>query len=247
MLTYYANRHSITRHSKTDNSPVTEADLAAHRHIVAGLAEHGWPVLSEECSSGQADRHGWSRFWLVDPLDGTREFLGGTGDFTINIALVDAGDAVLGLVAHPPSDAIYIGGSGVGAWCFQDGKRQRLTARSSQASSALTVLASRRHRNPEVDACITALRHQGAEPVLDNVGSALKFCRLAEGKADFYPRYAPCYEWDTAAGQALLEGAGGAVWGLDGLPLRYNQRETLASPPFHAVADPAAAYWSRLR
>jgi 3'(2'), 5'-bisphosphate nucleotidase len=109
------------------------------------------------------------------------------------------------------------------------------------------VLASRRYRGEKLDACLSALGAQVARVRRDNAGSALKFCRLAEGEADFYPRYSPCSEWDTAAGQALLEGAGGAVLGLDGMPLRYNARDSLLSPCFHAVGDPCQPLWASLR
>ena len=247
ILQYYQSAEQLEAQTKADNTPVTEADIAAHHRLMEGLAPFGLPVLSEESGKDAEDRRNWDSFWMVDPLDGTKEFLGRTGEFTINIALIEGECAVFGLVAIPVSGEIYLGGAGLGAWSRRDGKWESIRSRPLDTEGTVTVLASRRHRGERLDACLEALRNNVATLRRDNAGSALKFCRLAAGDADFYPRYSPCSEWDTAAGQALLEGAGGAVLGLDGMPLRYNLRDTLLSPNFHAIADPAAPIWARLR
>jgi 3'(2'), 5'-bisphosphate nucleotidase len=182
----------------------------------------------------------------VDPLDGTREFLGRTGEFTVNIALVRDHVAVFGLIAVPTSDTVYAGGPGLGAWKRRAGSWVPVQCRRLDDAETLVVVASRRHRGEKLDACLAALETRAPGFRRDHAGSALKFCYLAEGRADFYPRFSPCSEWDTAAGQALVEGAGGAVLGMNGEPLRYNQRETLLSPHFHALGDPANKLWKIL-
>ena len=239
--------------SKGDDSPLTRADVDSHHCLLAGLEAltPRLPVLSEESTEeDQAQRREWPRYWLVDPLDGTKEFLARTGEFTINIALIAEHKPVLGVLYLPLEQAAYVGIPGVGAWHYQyaDGawRETPLAARSLQQGKPLMVLASRRHRGPRLMACLEWLgEHWGEVDRLDS-GSALKFCQLAEGKGDLYPRFTPCCEWDTAAGQALVEAAGGQVLGLDGLPLRYNCGDSLMSPNFYAIADPAHALWSQM-
>jgi len=226
---------------------VTAADLAAHRRLVAGLQPFGLPVLSEESAEQASHRRDWENFWMVDPLDGTKECVGGTGGVTVNIARFEGHRAVFGLVAVPTESAVYMGGAGLGAWKLTGGDHQPIRTRPLDSAGTVVVLASRRHRGARLAACLDALQSRVCTLQRDNAGSALKFCRLAEGAADFYPRYSPCSEWDTAAGQALLEGAGGAVLGLDGEPLGYNRRDTLLSPNFHAIADPSQPLWAELR
>ena len=239
--------------AKGDDSPLTRAELDSHACLQAGLValQPQLPVLSEESSdSEKARRHDWQRFWMVDPLDGTKEFLARTGEFTINIALIDAHRPVLGLLYLPLEQTAYVGIPGQGArrLAFRDGQwhEQPLAVRSLPAGDALTVLASRRHRGPRLLACLEWLGGKWGEVERRDSGSALKFCQLAEGTGDFYPRFTPCCEWDTAAGQALLEAAGGAVLGQDGRPLRYNQGDSLYSPNFYAIADPDAPLWRQL-
>ena len=237
--------------SKGDDSPLTQADIASHHILEAGLARitPELPVLSEE--SGEADkasRKDWPVFWMVDPLDGTKEFLARTGEFTINIALIDDHRPVLGLIYLPLTGAAYLGIPGQLARCYSapDWQYEELLTRSLRPGNAMTVLASRRHRGPRLQGCLDWLEQQWGELERDNSGSALKFCQLAAGRGDFYPRFSPCCEWDTAAGQALLEAAGGALLGTDGDPLRYNCRDTLLSPDFLAVGDPAHPLWRQL-
>tara|TARA_R110002072_G_scaffold5891_12_gene36318 strand:- start:1468 stop:2331 length:864 start_codon:yes stop_codon:yes gene_type:complete len=239
---------------KHDDSPVTLADLASHDVLMSGLQalDASIPVLSEESTPAEiAHRHDWRRFWLVDPLDGTKEFLGRTGEFTINIALIDAHEPVLGILYVPLEQVAYVGIPGLLARRYADAGDGRwsvseLATRPMQSGEALTVLASRRHRGPRFKACLAWLEEQGGPVSRSNMGSALKFSRMAEGHGDLYPRFSPCCEWDTAAGQAVLEAAGGQLLGMDGNPLRYNCAESLLSPPFYAIADASHPLWSRL-
>lgn len=232
--------------TKADASPVTAADMAAHHVIAAGLqrlAPH-IPVLSEEdCNIALAEREQWQRWWLVDPLDGTKEFIAGSEEFTVNIALVEQGRVVFGVVGVPTTGRCYYGGHGLGAWREdQAGQAQPISVREAPpAGSAFTVVASRRHSSPEQERLLAGLSVAVGELELATIGSSLKFCLLAEGAADCYPRLAPTSQWDTAAAQGVLEGAGGEVLGLDGQAFAYPPRETLLNPFF--IALPAAAPW----
>ena len=229
---------------KPDASPLTEADQQAHRLITQRLQAltPDIPVLSEESPAEHqtfAVRSQWPTLWLVDPLDGTREFINRNGEFTVNIALIHEHHPVLGIVAVPATQTIYTGAVGLGAQRIDSlGTASIQTQRP--ARPAPIVVGSRSHRGDSLDAVLARLgSHE-----LCSVGSALKFCRVAEGAADFYPRLGPTSEWDTAAGQAVLEAAGGQVIGLDGAPLRYNQRETLLNPHFLAYGDTAVNWLS---
>ncbi|MBJ9978243.1 3'(2'),5'-bisphosphate nucleotidase CysQ [Pseudomonas sp. S75] len=232
--------------SKADDSPVTAADLAAHRVIANGLQGLApqIPVLSEEdCDIDQATREGWTRWWLVDPLDGTKEFIAGSEEFTVNIALIDAGQVVFGVVATPTDGRCYFGGRELGAWQLTAGGLIRAihVRDAPSAGGRFTVVASRRHSSPEQEALLGGLGAELGELELASVGSSLKFCLLAEGAADLYPRLAPTSQWDTAAAQGVLEGAGGEVIELSGQALRYPPRESLLNPFFLAL--PVAAPW----
>jgi 3'(2'), 5'-bisphosphate nucleotidase len=223
---------------KDDDSPLTAADLAAHRCIVDGLRALSppIPVLSEESARAAFDqRRGWTRFWLVDPLDGTREFVKRNGEFTVNIALVEDGVAVFGVVQAPVTGRIWYGGAGLGAYRREADGDERAIAVRTPAAAPLRVAASRSHRDPRSDGFIA--RMGAVQPV--GLGSSLKFCALAEGRIDVYPRFGPTSEWDTAAGQAVLEGAGGAVLDLQGRPFRYNRRASLLNGAFVALGDTA--------
>lgn len=237
---------------KDDQSPLTLADTESNALLQLGLRalDEQLPILSEESPpAALVGRRGWRRFWLVDPLDGTREFLAGTGEFTVNIALIEDHRPVLGLLYLPLEQTAFVGIPGLAAHRYhyrphsRQWERDALAVRRLEPGRALAVLASRRHRNDKLEACLAWLR-QRWEPVerLDS-GSALKFCQLAQGAGDFYPRFSPCCEWDTAAGQAVLEAAGGALLGMDGRPLRYNCQESLYSPHFYAIADAGHPLW----
>lgn len=225
---------TIEVEEKEDNSPLTQADLAAHKVISEGLASltPDIPVLSEEGGiPDYAVRQGWHAYWLVDPLDGTKEFIKRNGEFTVNIALIENGKAVRAVVLAPALGTAY--------WGSKDGAFKRDAQGQVEAircralpDTDWKVLVSRSHRAPEVDALLDKIPpHQ---PV--SAGSSLKFCLIAEGSADFYPRLGLTSEWDTAAGQCVLEAAGGAVIKTDGKVLRYNTKDELLNPHFLAVS-----------
>ncbi len=239
-------RADVAVNHKADESPVTAADLAAHHLIVAGLTalDPSIPVLSEEDADiPQATRAGWQRWWLVDPLDGTKEFISGSEEFTVNIALIEQGRVVFGVVSMPTNGRCYLGGAGLGAWRVDQGQApQAIQVREQPGvGEAFTVVASRRHSSPEQERLLGGLSAALGELQLANIGSSLKFCLLAEGAADCYPRLAPTSQWDTAAAQGVLEGAGGEVLDLAGAPFCYPPRESLLNGFFLAL--PAKAAW----
>jgi 3'(2'), 5'-bisphosphate nucleotidase len=239
-------RANVTVTSKADDSPVTAADIAAHHVIVAGLTalDSTIPILSEEDAEiPQSVRAGWQRWWLVDPLDGTKEFINGSEEFTVNIALIENGRVVFGVVSMPTNGRFYVGGAGLGAWRGdRDGAPAGISVRNVPSpGEAFTVVASRRHSSPEQERLLAGLSATLGELQLANIGSSLKFCLLAEGAADCYPRLAPTSQWDTAAAQGVLEGAGGEVLDLRGEAFSYPARESLLNEFFLAL--PAKAAW----
>jgi 3'(2'), 5'-bisphosphate nucleotidase len=221
---------------KSDDSPLTEADQVAHRIISGALAalDGSIPVLSEESLPGDhAMRRSWSRYWLVDPLDGTKEFVKRNGEFTVNIALIDEHRAVLGAVLAPVLDRMYSGVAGLGAWRADARGAPQPIAVRARATTPLRVVGSRSHPTPELAQYLAGLPpHE-----ITDMGSSLKICLVAEGAADIYPRLGPTSEWDTAAAQAILESAGGRMIDLAGLPLRYNSKDDLLNPHFLAFGD----------
>jgi 3'(2'), 5'-bisphosphate nucleotidase len=230
---------------KADHSPLTEADLAAHRILVAGLEAllPGVPVLSEEAADiPWEQRAGWRRHWLVDPLDGTKEFLSRNGEFTVNVALVEDHRPVLGVVQVPVTGVEYWGLPGFGSWrAGAGGAAPAPILVSARPAPVVRVVGSRSHRGASLDGFLARV---GAHELV-SMGSSLKFCLLAEGRADVYPRLGPTSEWDTAAAQAVVEGAGGRVLRLDGQPLDYNAKPALLNPDFVAFG-PAATDWLAL-
>ena len=224
--------------TKADRSPVTEADRAADRIIVAGLsaADPQVPVISEESTADDAlAAPPGGRFWLVDPLDGTREFIARTGEFTVNIALIEDGRPVLGVLHAPVQNETYVAdGQGQAVRIVGNGAPQPICARAVPDQGP-AVVASRLHRDAETDTYIAALRPERIE----SAGSALKFGLLARGKADVYPRFGRTMEWDTAAGHAILTAAGGHVRDLNGRELRYG-KAGFVNPPFVACGVDAA-------
>ena len=233
---------SIAVEHKQDESPLTEADMASHRVIVNGLRSltPEWPVLSEESAGvDHAERRQWTRYWLVDPLDGTKEFIRRNGEFTVNIALIDGDRPVFGVVRVPVTGTVYWGlppsgvvGESAGAWRQRDhGEPEAIRVRE-KPGDVLAVVGSRSHPSPELS---DYLSHFGAYEAVP-MGSSLKFCVVAEGGADIYPRLGPTSEWDTAAAQAGVEGAGGKVVKLDGEPLDYNRKASLLNPWFLVLA-----------
>ena len=228
----------FTVQRKEDNSPLTLADLESQRIIIEGLAEMtpGIPILAEESAQAPwGERQSWRELWVVDPLDGTREFVKRNGEFTVNIALVRDHEPVLGVVSAPAQGLLYWGALGVGAFSHHRGAAQ-IPIHVSAPQNPLRVVGSRSHASAETAAYLTRL----GPHVMTGIGSSLKFCLLAAGKADLYPRFGPTSEWDTAAGQALLEAAGGHVTRLDGHRLRYNCRDSVINGDFLAFGHPSA-------
>jgi 3'(2'), 5'-bisphosphate nucleotidase len=235
IMTVYDAGFEVQR--KADNSPLTLADLESQKIIIEGLQRltPDIPILSEESAAAPwAERRHWRELWVVDPLDGTREFVKRNGEFTVNIALIVDHEPLLGIVTAPAKNLCYWGASGVGAFSEHRGAR-RERIQTSIPSQPLRVVSSRSHASAEITAYLTRL----APHVITGIGSSLKFCLIAEGKADLYPRFGPTSEWDTAAGQALLEAAGGQVTRFDGHRLRYNCRESLINGDFIALSTPS--------
>ena len=237
--------------TKADNSPLTEADLAAHEIIISGLNElaPGVPILSEESEDiPYATRKKWQRYFLVDPLDGTKEFISRNGEFTVNIALIEEGIPVLGVVFVPVSDVTYAGQQLDTRIAFveRSGSRRDIATRNLprrlRNNEALTVVASRRHGGEALQRCVDVLQKKFADVELTNMGSSLKLCLVAEGKADLYPRLAPTAEWDTAAAQAVVEAAGGSVVDNKLRPLHYNSKESILNPFFYVIGDKSFAW-----
>ncbi len=242
ILEVYA-REDFEVESKSDDSPLTAADLASHRLIVDGLRAltPDIPVLSEESADIAWDtRRQWQRYWLVDPLDGTREFVKRNGEFTVNIALVDEHASVMGVVFVPVTGDLYYASVEAGAHMRRDGKTSAL--RTRPPASPPVVAGSRSHGSDRQARLLSGI----GEYTTVAMGSSLKFCLVARGEADLYLRAGPTSEWDTAAAQCVLEQAGGAVTRLDGTPLAYNTKESLLNPEFLAAGDPGADWPTRL-
>jgi 3'(2'), 5'-bisphosphate nucleotidase len=223
---------------KQDRSPLTQADTAAHECISAGLTKltPEVPVLSEESKAIPfSERSKWERYWLVDPLDGTKEFIKKNGEFTVNIALIDGHRSVLGVVHVPVTGTTYFAADGVG--CFKQGKADPdptvLETRTAD-ESRLVVSGSRSHGGEALQRFVGSLP---GKVELIAKGSSLKLCLVAEGLADIYPRFGPTSEWDTAAAQCVVEQAGGQVVDLDFNPLRYNAKDDILNPFFLVIAD----------
>lgn len=219
VMEVYASDHGVR--SKDDASPVTDADVRAEAVILAGLRDLApdVPVVAEEeVAAGRVPAIG-ERFWLVDPLDGTKEFISRNGEFTVNIALVEHGVPVLGVVLAPALDRLYAGAAGRGAWVEDGSGRHRIQVRSVPAEG-LTVVGSRSHGDAAALDAFLAGRKVAA---VRSAGSSLKLCLVAAGEADLYPRLGRTMEWDIAAGHAVLTAAGGSVCDLAGAPLRYGK------------------------
>ncbi|WP_084650318.1 3'(2'),5'-bisphosphate nucleotidase CysQ [Stappia stellulata] len=242
ILSFFRNDVSVDR--KPDDSPVTEADRRAEDVILSGLSRlyPDIPVVAEEAASSGAVPDISDRFFLVDPLDGTREFISGRGDFTVNIALVENGLPVVGAVFAPHRKEAFVGARGGGAFERVQGAGAESAWRPvrvrEQAAARPVAVASRSHRDANTDLLLERL---GVAQTV-SVGSSLKFCLVARGEADFYPRFNRTMEWDTAAGHAILAAAGGTVAGLDGNPFLYGKRnqatdDDFANPGFLAAGD----------
>lgn len=220
---------------KADETPLTMADRRSHQLILEGLRSKypEIPVLSEEGKEvPYAVRQQWNRFWLVDPLDGTKEFVKRNGEFTVNIALIEGNTPVVGAVYLPVLNRLYLSEVNHGCWEITENGTRSLKLNESSPNNPLRIVASRSHPSPDLETLLALLPSY----LTTSRGSALKFCALAAGEADFYPRFGPTWEWDTAAGQAILTAAGGAVLDLSGKPFTYN-KPNLVNGPFLAVTS----------
>jgi len=226
---------------KSDNTPLTAADMAAHNTIVEGLGKltPEIPILSEESASIPfAERSQWQRYWLVDPLDGTREFVKRNGEFTVNIALIDNHESVLGVVYAPVTGVTYYAARGTGAFKKTVGDASNSEAvaihcRAKKPDSTI-IAGSRSHRGDSLEAFLKKI----GDYEIISMGSSLKSCLVAEGSCDIYPRLGPTSEWDTAAAQCVVEEAGGRITKTDMSPLRYNTKDELLNPHFLVIGDP---------
>ncbi|MCF6288902.1 MAG: 3'(2'),5'-bisphosphate nucleotidase CysQ [Proteobacteria bacterium] len=229
--------------TKADDSPLTKADLAAHNVIVKDLTSitPDIPILSEESADiSFTTRANWNKYWLVDPLDGTKEFIKRNGEFTVNIALIEEGKPVLSVVYVPVQDISYTAAKGYGA--FKKSNQERIQIYTHKpARNIPIVVGSRSHISQDVQAYLVKLGNHE----MTAMGSSLKFCLVAEGKADLYPRLGLTSEWDTAAAQCIVEQAGGAVVTLDKQPLLYNSKDSLLNPHFIVYGD-AAREWIKI-
>jgi len=230
------NSDGFSVQEKDDRSPLTAADLASHHTIVEGLAAltPDIPVLSEESASlPYPERAAWQQYWLVDPLDGTREFIKRNGEFTVNIALIEAGVPLMGVVHVPVTGISYLACAGEGAFKQEAGADPRPIHVRKLGEGPVMVVGSRSHRGDSLNRFLENL----GEHDMVGMGSSLKLCLVAEGAADIYPRLGPTSEWDTAAAQCVVEQAGGYVTDTDMRPLRYNTKESLLNPFFLVFGD----------
>ena len=236
ILSIYAS--GFTVQDKADHTPLTEADLAAHNIIKAGLETLGdqFPVLSEEEVISFEQRQGWTTYWLVDPLDGTKEFIKRNGEFSVNIALIHQNKAVLGVVFAPVLETTYVASHGNGAY-KSDQQKSAVKMQVSKVSEVLRITASRSHPGPRTQAYLGKLSETLGAHSFVPMGSSLKSCIVADGLADLYPRFGKTSEWDTAACQVIVEEAGGVMQTMQGEPIRYNSKESLLNPEFMVFGD----------
>ncbi|MDH5395395.1 MAG: 3'(2'),5'-bisphosphate nucleotidase CysQ [Gammaproteobacteria bacterium] len=226
---------------KSDNTPVTEADKAANRVIENGLREltPHLPILTEETHpTPYSERKKWPRYWLIDPLDGTREFIKRNGEFTVNIALIDGDESVMGVVYAPVIGVLYFAAKGQGAYKQESTNPPKPIHVRENCVGKMTIACGRSRPSEEVKRFMENL----GDYELIRVGSALKSCLVAEGKADLYVRLGPTSEWDTAAAQCVVEEAGGAITDIEMQRLRYNTKENLLNPHFFVAGD-KSVYW----
>lgn len=227
---------------KQDQSPLTKADLAANECLIAGLTalRPSHPVISEESEMvPYKDRRAWKTCWVIDPLDGTKEFIKRNGEFTVNVALIFEHQPVLGVVYAPVPDLCYFAAEGCGAYKQVGIATPTLIRVKDRLNSHITVVGSRSHQSVPLMLYLSRLGDHQLRPM----GSSLKLCLVAEGAADIYPRIGPTSEWDTAAAHCIVNEAGGRVTDLKGEELHYNARETLLNPSFLAFGDKSANWW----
>ncbi len=250
ILEVYADSDNFNTENKADNSPVTDADKAAHNVLYDALVaiDTSVPVLSEEGNLPDFEtRSSWQRYWIIDPLDGTKEFIKRNGEFTVNVALIENGVPVLGVVHVPVLDVTYAGVKDLGAIKITADGEQTISVRKAPepGQEAVRVVASRSHGSEAVEKCIARLEKHFGSAERKSMGSSLKLCLVAEGEADIYPRLALTSEWDTAAAQAVVEAAGGVVLDEDLKVLRYNTKADILNPFFYVLGD-TKFNWSSL-
>ena len=236
--------------TKADDSPLTKADLAAHRVLVEGLTKitPEIPILSEEGEQASfEERQSWHRYWLIDPLDGTKEFINRNGEFTVNVALIEGNQSILGVVGVPVQDLLYYGDvrRGVAERYAPEGMTL-INGRQRVETDVVTVVASRSHGGERLETYLQELQDRLGEVSRTPVGSSLKLCILAEGQADIYPRLGPTSEWDIAAAHAVLAAAGGDLWAVGAQDLPYNSKESVLNPEFIAVSDRSYPWHEKL-
>jgi len=229
-------RKEVTQEKKDDGTPVTEADLTSHKIIIEGLnnLDLNFPVLSEEDESECKENS--KTFWLIDPLDGTKEFLNRNGDFTVNIALIENGAPLLGIISAPAKGELFKGIPGVGAYKQTNCCKKQIKTRTLK-KEMITVTLSRSHQTKKDQQFLESVSKNFKEVELIEAGSSLKLCLVAEGKADIYCRMGPTFQWDIAAGQAILEAAGGALRGVNGDNFHYVLDSTKKNPEFFCIGD----------
>lgn len=221
--------------TKDDNSPLTKADIISNRVIIEGLKTltPKLPVLSEEGASIPLSiRSKWDEFWLIDPLDGTKEFIKRNGEFTVNIALIKNNQPIFGLIYVPVTKELFYGSEKTGSFRIKDSRREKIRVKKS-SNTNIRVVTSRSHPSNELNTFIKRIKNAS----IVSIGSSLKFCLVASGKADIYPRFGPTSEWDTGAGEAILKFAGGQTVTMDNAPISYNQKESTINPSFIAASS----------
>ncbi len=241
ILNIYNDKARWQIEQKDDNSPLTAADRYIHQHLVEGLNElniaNNIPILSEEGDMpAWSERQTWSYYWIIDPLDGTKEFINRTGEFTVNIALIKQHQPILSVVYIPVEDTLYSAIKDQGSLRITEEEQEKIYCKPLE--SPAKILASRSHRGAKTDKWLTQYEQIFGEYEVVSAGSSLKFCRIAEGAADIYPRLGLTSEWDTAAAQLIVEEAGGRVFDASGKCMAYNTKDDILNPHFLVVADP---------
>ena len=234
ILTVYAKDFAVEY--KADTSPLTEADRAAHQCITKQLSEltPTIPILSEEGILADVEtRKAWSAYWLIDPLDGTKEFVKRSGEFTVNIALIRQHTPVLGVVYAPVTKTLFFASKGNGAWVTRAATPSPIFAKQSLDPKSINIAGSRSHGTAKLDDFVATFPHASVK----SMGSSLKICMVAEGAADIYPRFGPTSEWDTAAAHCVVNEAGGLLVDLNMQPLQYNRKDSVINPDFLVIGD----------
>ncbi len=239
ILNFYDNDIEVT--SKDDSSPLTKADLASNKIIIEFLEnlDNNLPVLSEESLVEWSTRKHWDKYWLVDPLDGTKEFIKKNGEFTVNIALIENHNPTLGIIFAPAKSTLYVAQKNLGSFKINTDKKLESLAGLTKISVSsspdkIRIIGSRSHSNSTFNNWVQE-KFPNAQIV--QAGSSLKFCLIAEGEADLYPRFGPTSEWDIAAGHVIVNEAGGKVFGFNEKILTYNKKENILNPEFYAIGN----------